>query len=63
MALPDAAEVLCGSLGNDGEVDLEGLLVGFGGLTELIPLIRRLGGVAALLGTARAIADVSRWLP
>ncbi|WP_437279559.1 hypothetical protein WME90_03095 [Sorangium sp. So ce375] len=63
MALPDAARVICNELGNDWTGDLPGMLVGFGSITELAPLLRRLGGTAALVGAARAIADVGRWLP
>ncbi|WP_437876323.1 hypothetical protein [Sorangium sp. So ce513] len=63
MALADAARVLCNELGNDWTGEYPEMLVGFGGLTELSPLLRRLGGTAALVGAARAIADVGRWLP
>ncbi|WP_437779442.1 hypothetical protein [Sorangium sp. So ce1097] len=63
MALADAATVLCDELGNDWTGEYPEMLVGFGGLTELSPLLRRLGGTAALVGAARAIADVGRWLP
>ncbi|WP_437600541.1 hypothetical protein WMF28_03090 [Sorangium sp. So ce590] len=63
MALADAARVLCNELGNDWTGDLPGMLVGFGSLTELAPLLQRLGGTAALVGAARAIADVGKWLP
>ncbi|WP_437608315.1 hypothetical protein WMF20_47025 [Sorangium sp. So ce834] len=63
MPLADAARVLCNELGNDWTDEYPGMLVGFGSLTELSPLVRRLGGTAALVGVARAIADVGRWLP
>ncbi|WP_437967468.1 hypothetical protein WMF04_49325 [Sorangium sp. So ce260] len=63
MALADAARVLCNELGNDWTDEYPGMLVGFGSLTELSPLLRRLGGTAALVGAARVIADVGRWLP
>ncbi|XXX76339.1 hypothetical protein WMF30_52690 [Sorangium sp. So ce134] len=63
MALADAARLLCNELGNDWTDEFPGMLVGFGSLTELSPLVRRLGGTAALVGVARAIADVGRWLP
>ncbi|WP_437754827.1 hypothetical protein [Sorangium sp. So ce1389] len=63
MALVDAAMILCDELGNEWTGDFPGMLVGYGGLTELSPLVRRLGGSAALVGVARAIADVGRWLP
>ncbi|KYF97299.1 hypothetical protein BE20_39050 [Sorangium cellulosum] len=63
MSLADAAKVLCNELGNDWTDEYPGMLVGFGSLTELSPLVRRLGGTAALVGVARAIADVGRWLP
>ncbi|XXY54611.1 hypothetical protein WME91_26110 [Sorangium sp. So ce269] len=63
MALVDAAMVLCDELGNEWTGDFPGMLVGYGGLIELSPLVRRLGGSAALVGVARAIADVGRWLP
>ncbi|XXT18550.1 hypothetical protein WME94_50805 [Sorangium sp. So ce429] len=63
MALVDAAMVLCDELGNEWTGDFPGMLVGYGGLIELSPLVRRLGGSAALVGAARAIADVGRWLP
>lgn len=63
MALADAAKVICNDLGNDWTDELPRMLVGFGSLTELSPLLRRLGGTAALVGTARAIAEVGQWLP
>ncbi|WP_441290649.1 hypothetical protein ACSRUE_09115 [Sorangium sp. KYC3313] len=63
MALPDAARVICSELGNDWTGDLPGMLVGFGSLTELSPLLQRLGGTTAIVGVARAIAEVGRWLP
>ncbi|WP_437854089.1 hypothetical protein [Sorangium sp. So ce363] len=63
MALPDAAMVMCNELGNDWTGDLPGMLVGFGSLTELSPLLLRLGGAAAIVGVARAIAEVGQWLP
>ncbi|HTN91958.1 MAG TPA: hypothetical protein VL242_50160 [Sorangium sp.] len=63
MALVDAAMILCDELGNEWTGDFPGMLVGYGGLTELSPLVRRLGGSAALVGVARAIAEVGRWLP
>lgn len=63
MALADAAMVVCSELGNDWTSDFPGMLVGFGSITELSPLLRRLGGTAALVGAARAIADVGQWLP
>ncbi|WP_437527556.1 hypothetical protein WME79_43035 [Sorangium sp. So ce726] len=62
MALADAARVLCSELGNDWTGDLPGMLVGFGSLTELSPLLLRLGGTAAIVGVARAIAEVGQWL-
>ncbi|WP_437546423.1 hypothetical protein WME97_42260 [Sorangium sp. So ce367] len=63
MSLADAARVLCSELGNDWTGDLPGMLVGFGSLTELSPLLQRLGGTAAIVGVARAIAEVGQWLP
>ncbi len=63
MALADAARVLCNELGNDWTDELPGMVVGFGSITELSPLVLRLGGTAALVGVARAIADVGQWLP
>ncbi|WP_437589784.1 hypothetical protein [Sorangium sp. So ce1000] len=63
MALADAARIICNELGNDWTDEFPRMLVGFGSITELSPLLRRLGGAAALVGTARAIADVGKWLP
>ncbi|WP_434044355.1 MULTISPECIES: hypothetical protein [Sorangium] len=63
MALADAARVLCNELGNDWTGEVHDMLVGFGSLTELSPLLLRLGGTAALVGAARAIDHVGRWLP
>ncbi|WP_437539233.1 hypothetical protein WME79_23585 [Sorangium sp. So ce726] len=63
MALDDAACVLCDVLGNRWQRDFEDLLIGWGGLTDLAPLVRRLGGSAAIVGAAAAIAEVGRWLP
>ncbi|MDC0684057.1 hypothetical protein [Sorangium atrum] len=63
MALPDAARVICNELGNDWTDELPRMLVGFGSLTELSPLLLRLGGTAAIVGVARAIAEVGQWLP
>ncbi|WP_437330875.1 hypothetical protein [Sorangium sp. So ce381] len=63
MALDDAACVLCAVLGNCWEDDFENLLIGWGGLTDFAPLLRRLGGSAAIVGAASAIAEVGRWLP
>ncbi|WP_044986025.1 hypothetical protein [Sorangium cellulosum] len=63
MALADAARVICNELGNDWTDEFPQMLVGFGSITELSPLLRRLGGTAALVGAARVIADVGEWLP
>ncbi|WP_437747636.1 hypothetical protein WME73_23505 [Sorangium sp. So ce302] len=63
MALDDAACVFCAVLGNRWEDDFENLLIGWGGLTDFAPLLRRLGGSAAIVGAAAAIAEVGRWLP
>ncbi|WP_437590723.1 hypothetical protein [Sorangium sp. So ce1000] len=63
MALTDAAKIVCNELGNNWTGDLPGMLVGFGSITELAPLLLRLGGTAALVGAARAVVDVGRWLP
>ncbi|WP_441286116.1 hypothetical protein ACSRUE_27125 [Sorangium sp. KYC3313] len=63
MALDDASCVLCDVLGNRWQKDFENLLIGWGGLTDFAPLLRRLGGSAAIVGAASAIAEVGRWLP
>jgi hypothetical protein len=63
MALDNAACVLCDVLGNRWQKDFENLLIGWGGLTDFAPLLRRLGGSAAIVGAASAIAEVGRWLP
>ncbi|WP_437712451.1 hypothetical protein WMF45_43190 [Sorangium sp. So ce448] len=63
MALTDAASVICNTLGNDWTDELPRMLVGYGSLTELSPLLQRLGGTAAIVGVARAIAEVGQWLP
>ena len=63
MSLEDAASLLCEVLGNRWQKDFENLLVGWAGLTDLVPLLHRLGGSAALLGAASAVAEVGLWLP
>ncbi len=64
MALADAARVVRSESGGDWTSDFPGMLAGFGSLTELSPLLLAwLGGTAAVVGVARSIAEVGRWLP
>ena len=60
MSDGDARWLLCAVLGNDAEDDIFG---GPRGLTDLAPLLLRLGGPAAIFDAAKVLVTVGRWLP
>jgi len=60
MSDDDASWLLCAVIGNDSEDDL---FAGPRGLTDLAPLLLRLGGPAAIFDAASTLVTVGRWLP
>jgi hypothetical protein len=60
MSDDDATWLLCAVIGNDTEDDL---FAGPRGLTDLAPLLLRLGGSAAIFDAASTLVTVGRWLP
>jgi len=60
MSDDDACWLFCGVLGNNWEDDL---FAGPRGLTDLAPLLLRLGGEAAIFDVASTLVTVGRWLP
>ncbi|HEY2407240.1 MAG TPA: hypothetical protein VGI10_14620 [Polyangiaceae bacterium] len=62
MSVRDAARLLCARFGTEWQLSYEKVLIGWGGLTDMIPLLDRIGGASALLDAAQALDDVGRWL-
>lgn len=63
MTLRDATELLVELLAGPAGSTLSERLTGWGGIIDLIPLLRRVGGDEALLTAICAIGDVADWLP
>ena len=63
MTLRDATELLVDLLAGPAGSTLSERLTGWGGIIDLIPLLRRIGGDEALVAAIRAISDVAAWLP
>ncbi|HHH27573.1 MAG TPA: hypothetical protein ENK57_04375 [Polyangiaceae bacterium] len=63
MTLRDATELLVELLAGPAGSTLSERLTGWGGIIDLIPLSRRIGGDEALVTAIRAICDVADWLP
>jgi len=62
MSFGDAAWLLCSELGNDWhDSALRDRLIGWAGITEMIPLLQRIGGSQALVDGAGAIARLTHW--
>jgi hypothetical protein len=62
MSYCDAAWLLCSEFGNDWhDGTLRDRLIGWAGITAMIPLLQRIGGFQALVDAAEAIARITHW--
>jgi hypothetical protein len=63
MSDADAVDLFCELVGGEWGSTLADRLTGWCGITDLIPLMQRLGGGEALWQVADEIIDVADWLP
>ena len=63
MAIDDAVDIFCALFAREWGDELPERLTGWAGLTDMHPLLLRLGGRAGVVAAARQIAEVGEWLP